>query len=129
MSLQTPLARARGLGTAKKGVQHWWWQRLTAVVLVPLCLWFIGTILILTLQQSDYSTVVSWIQSPLVSGLWVFLIVALFYHAQLGLQVVIEDYVHSEWVKITALVVAQFLMVLLALTAVIAVLEIALGVP
>jgi succinate dehydrogenase / fumarate reductase, membrane anchor subunit len=127
MSLQTPLARARGLGTAKKGVQHWWWQRLTAVVLVPLCLWFIGTIV--TMQASNYSTVVNWIQSPLVSGLLVFLIAALFYHTQLGLQVVIEDYVHSEWVKITALVVAQFLMVLLALTAVIAVLKIALGAP
>jgi succinate dehydrogenase / fumarate reductase, membrane anchor subunit len=127
MNLQTPLARARGLGAAKKGVQHWWWQRLTAVVLVPLCLWFIGTIV--TMQASDYSTVVNWIQSPLVSGLWIFLIAASFYHAQLGLQVVIEDYVHSEWVKITALVVAQFLMVLLALTAVIAVLKIALGVP
>lgn len=127
MSLQTPLARARGLGTAKKGVQHWWWQRLTAVVLVPLCLWFIGTIV--TMQASDYSTVINWIQSPLVSGLLVFLIAALFYHTQLGLQVVIEDYVHSEWVKITALVVAQFLMVLLALTAVIAVLKIALGAP
>lgn len=127
MSLQTPLARARGLGTAKKGVQHWWWQRLTAVVLVPLCLWFIGTIV--TMQASDYSTVVNWIQSPLVSGLLVFLIAALFYHTQLGLQVVIEDYVHSEWVKITVLVVTQFLMVLLALTAVVAVLKIALGAP
>ena len=127
MSLQTPLARARGLGTAKKGVQHWWWQRLTAVVLVPLCLWFIGTIV--TMQASNYSTVINWIQSPLVSGLLVFLIAALFYHTQLGLQVVIEDYVHSEWIKITALVAAQFLMVLLALTAVIAVLKIALGVP
>jgi succinate dehydrogenase / fumarate reductase, membrane anchor subunit len=127
MNLQTPLARARGLGAAKKGVQHWWWQRLTAVVLVPLCLWFIGTIV--TRQASDYSTVVNWIQSPLVCGLWIFLIAASFYHAQLGLQVVIEDYVHSEWVKITALVVAQFLMVLLALTAVVAVLKIALGAP
>jgi succinate dehydrogenase / fumarate reductase membrane anchor subunit len=127
MSLQTPLARARGLGTAKKGVQHWWWQRLTAVALVPLCLWFIGTIV--TMQASDYSTVINWIQSPLVSGLLVFLIAALFYHTQLGLQVVIEDYVHSEWVKITTLIVAQFLMVLLALTAVIAVLKIALGAP
>ncbi len=127
MSLQTPLARARGLGTAKKGVQHWWWQRLTAVVLVPLCLWFIGTIV--TMQANDYSTVVNWIQSPLVSGLLVFLIAASFYHAQLGLQVVIEDYVHSEGVKITVLVVTQFLMVLLALTAVVAVLKIALGAP
>jgi succinate dehydrogenase / fumarate reductase, membrane anchor subunit len=127
MNLQTPLARARGLGAAKKGVQHWWWQRLTAVVLVPLCLWFIGTIV--TMQASDYSTVVNWIQSPLVSGLWIFLIAASFYHAQLGLQVVIEDYVHSEWVKITTLVVAQFLMVLLALTAVIAVLKVALRAP
>lgn len=127
MNLQTPLARARGLGTAKKGVQHWWWQRLTAVALVPLCLWFIGTIVIM--QASDYSTVVNWIQSPLVSGLLVFLIAALFYHTQLGLQAVIEDYVHSEWVKITALIVAQFLMILLTLTAVIAVLKIALGAP
>jgi succinate dehydrogenase / fumarate reductase, membrane anchor subunit len=127
MNLQTPLARARGLGAAKKGVQHWWWQRLTAVALVPLCLWFIGTIV--TMQASDYSTVVNWIQSPLVSGLWIFLIAASFYHAQLGLQVVIEDYVHNEWIKITTLVVAQFLMVLLALTAVIAVLKVALRAP
>ncbi len=127
MSLKTPLARARGLGTAKKGVSHWWWQRLTAVALVPLSLWFIGSIVTMTMQSSDYTSVVAWIQSPLVAVLLIVLIAALFYHTQLGLQVVIEDYVHSEWVKITALIAAQFLLILLGLSATIAVLKIALG--
>lgn len=127
MSLQTPLARARGLGTVKKGVSHWWWQRLTALALVPLTLWFVVAILAMIMKGSDYSAVVAWIQSPIVSMLLIVLIISLFYHAQLGLQVVIEDYVHSEWVKITALIVAQFFLILLGLTAAIAVLKIALG--
>ena len=127
MSLQTPLAHARGLGTAKRGVGHWWWQRLTALALVPLTFWFVGSIVAMIMKGSDYSAVVAWIQSPIVSVLLIVLIASLFYHAQLGVQVVIEDYVHSQWVKVTSLIMAQFFLVLLGLTAAIAVLKIALG--
>jgi succinate dehydrogenase / fumarate reductase membrane anchor subunit len=125
MSLQTPLARARGLGSAKKGVRHWWLQRLTAIVLVPLSLWFIGSIL--SMVGADHGTLVAWIRSPLVSALLLLFIVSLFYHAQLGLQVVIEDYIHTEWVKLTTLIAVQFILLLLGLTATIALLRIASG--
>jgi succinate dehydrogenase / fumarate reductase membrane anchor subunit len=129
MSLETPLARARGLGSAKKGVGHWWWQRLTALALVPLTFWFVGSIVTMTTGGSEHSAVVAWIRSPLVSVLLIVLIASSFYHAQLGMQVVIEDYVHTEWVKVTVLIVTQFLLILLGLAATIAVLKIALGAP
>jgi succinate dehydrogenase / fumarate reductase, membrane anchor subunit len=129
MTLETPLARARGLGAAKKGVGHWWWQRLTALALVPLTFWFVGSIVAMTMGGSDHSAVVAWIRSPLVSALLIVLIASSFYHAQLGMQVVIEDYVHTEWVKVTVLIATQFLLILLGLAATIAVLKIALGAP
>lgn len=127
MSLRTPLGRARGLGSAKTGLQHWWWQRLTAIALVPLTFWFVYSIAGMTL--SDYQTVVAWIRSPVTAAGLVLLIGATFYHAILGVQVVIEDYVHSEWLKIGGLFLVQFILLLLGLTAAIAVIRVSLGVP
>ena len=97
MNLRTPLARARGLGSAKEGSHHWWHQRLTAIALVPLSLWFIFSLI--SMVGADYMTVVYWLRLPFVSVLLILFIVFLFYHTVLGLQVVIEDYIDSEWQK------------------------------
>lgn len=91
--MRTPLARAIGLGSAHNGVQHWWMQRLSAVALVPLTLWFIAAIIAHT--GADYPIFIAWMRNPISSILMVLLLIAVFYHAALGLQVIVEDYVHS----------------------------------
>ena len=101
MSLRSPLGKARGLGSAKEGSKHWWLQRLSAVALIPLSMWF--AVSVMTYASADYQSVLQWIHSPIITVLFLLLIVALFYHAQLGLQVVIEDYVHLEWLKISVI--------------------------
>jgi succinate dehydrogenase / fumarate reductase membrane anchor subunit len=93
-SMRSPLARATGLGSAKEGTGTWWAERVSAVALVPLTLWFFGSIIAHT--GSDYSTFVAWVRAPLVTTMMILLLVALFHHTALGLQVVIEDYVHSD---------------------------------
>jgi succinate dehydrogenase / fumarate reductase membrane anchor subunit len=125
MSLQTPLGRARGLGSAKEGVSHWWTQRVTAIALVPLTLWFVVSLL--GVAGADYETVVSWIAKPVNAVLLIALLISMFYHAILGLQVIIEDYVHHEGTKVASLLVMKFLLVLLGGFAVLAVLRIAVG--
>ena len=94
MSLRTPLGRVRGLGSAKEGTAHWWAQRLTAIALVPLVLWFAVSLIVLA--GADHATVAAWLRDPVAAVLMLLLILAGFHHAQLGMQVVIEDYVHSE---------------------------------
>ncbi len=125
MSIRTPLAQAKGLGSAKEGVAHWWAQRLTAVALVPLVIWFV--ISLIGLVGQDHAALVSWLQSPIQTALMVLLLVATFYHAQLGLQVVIEDYVHSEGTKVASLLGMKFVTFLLGAIAVVSVLRIAFG--
>ena len=124
-SMRTPLARVRGLGSAKEGVHHWWAQRLTALALVPLTLWFVVSVA--GLAGMDHAGAVAWIGSPPVTVLLVLLIAATFWHAQLGVRVVIEDYVHSEAVKLVALIAVKFAAVLLAIASTFAVLRLAFG--
>ena len=121
---RSPLARARGLGTAKEGVAHWWAQRVTAIALVPLTLWFVVSVI--SLAGADRAAFAAWAAQPLPAVLLVLLIVATFHHAQLGLQVVIEDYVHAEGVKLAAILLVKGLSVLLGAAAVLAVLHLAL---
>lgn len=125
MSIQSPLARARGLGSAKDGVGHWWAQRVSAVALVPLTLWFVFSVV--SHAGADYAEVVAWIASPLVAVPLVLYLAVLFYHSQLGLRVVVEDYVHAEWLKFGTLIVLQFANIVLAVCAIFSVLKIALG--
>lgn len=122
---RSPLHQVRGLGSAKEGTHHWWLQRLTAVALVPLSLWFVGTLI--SMSGADYAAVIAWIRSPLVTVLLLCLIWTSFHHAQLGLQVVLEDYVHSEWLKIASIVAMKFAVILLGLASGLAVLRISLG--
>ena len=125
MSLQTPLRRVLGLGSAKEGSGHWWAQRLTAVALVPLGLWFVFAVR--GLEHGQHEIIRAWIAEPANSILLILLVLTLLYHSYLGLQVVIEDYVHGA-LKIATLVVVQFLHVLLAVGGIYAVMSTTAGV-
>jgi succinate dehydrogenase / fumarate reductase membrane anchor subunit len=120
--MRTPLARAIGLGSAKEGVRAWWAERVSAVALVPLTLWFAASIIAHT--GSDYATFIVWLRTPLAAILMILLLIALFYHTALGLQVVIEDYIHSG-AKFAAVVAVRLGSCALATAGVVATLRIA----
>ncbi len=120
--LRTSLARARGLGAAHHGVGHWWMQRVTAVALIPLTVWFICQ-LIPALLSPNAIAIAEWLSFPLNAILMVLLLVALFYHAKLGVQVVIEDYVHTPVPKYALLLANTFLCFGLAGVSILAVLK------
>ena len=125
MSLQTPLARARGLGSSKEGLHHWTAQRLTALALVPLALWFIYSLVNVT--GMDHARVTLWLQDTLNAVLMILFIIAMYYHAALGVQVVIEDYIDSKWQKIMSLVLIKFLARLAGLASALSVIKVYLG--
>lgn len=125
MSLRTPLSKVKGLGAAKEGASHWWNQRLTAIALIPLALWF--TFSIALMAVADYATVTAWLASPFTTGLMILVICVGFYHGYLGLQVIIEDYVSSESTKITMLIAIGLFAVLFATLGVVSVLKISFG--
>jgi len=121
--MRSPLGRVLGLGSAKEGVEHWWRQRTTALLLVPLTLWFV--ISAVGLIGADRAAVAAWMHNPMAAVLMIMLIAATFYHAALGLQVVIEDYIHGEAARITTLLVMRLLCILFVLRGVLAVLKLA----
>jgi succinate dehydrogenase / fumarate reductase membrane anchor subunit len=123
--LRTPLKRARGLGSAKDGTHHFIIQRITAIALIFLSLYVIG--LVISLIGGDYATVHAAIAKPWNAVLVVAFLIATFWHAQLGMQVIIEDYVHTPWLAITSQLAVIFFCVLAALASVLAVIRIALG--
>lgn len=123
MSLETRLARVRGLGSAKDGTHHWWAQRVTAVALVPLTLWF--AISVAGMAGGTYAEAAAWVGAPLNTVLLLLLIAATFHHLQLGIQVVLEDYVHAEGAKIVALMLVKFACAILAVASGYAVLRVA----
>lgn len=125
MKLRSPLAKVRGLGSAKEGTQHWWSQRITAIALVPLTFWFIYTLVSMTTM--DYLAAIGWLQSPMNSILLILFVFALFYHAQLGMQVVIEDYIENEALKITSIILLKFVMLFAGLAGIVAILKVFLG--
>ncbi len=122
--MRSSLGRAAGLGSAKEGVGHWWLERMTAVALVPLTLWL--AVSLITLTDTDYVSFIAWVKSPFVALSMVLLLVALFTHLALGLQVVIEDYVHSR-ALIPLLVAMRFACVALAVAGMLATLRIFFG--
>ena len=124
-ALRTRLGRVRGLGSAKEGVAHWWGQRLTAIAMVPLFVWF--SLSLVALTGANHAAVVAWIKGPITAVLLVALLTALFYHLALGLQVVIEDYVHTEWRKLALIITVKFAAALAALIGIFSVLRIAFG--
>jgi succinate dehydrogenase / fumarate reductase membrane anchor subunit len=121
----TPLARARGLGAARGGLGHWKAQRLTAISNVVLVLWFVFSAM--ALAGASYDEVRAWLASPLTATLMILLILSVFYHAPLGLQVVIEDYVHHPGMRIAALILVRLVVAGLAVACIVAILMVALG--
>ena len=125
MSLRTPLGKVLGLGAARDGVQHWWTQRLTSVALVPLSIWFVVSLL--TLPSLDHATVVAWISQSWTALLLIILVLVATWHSQLGVRVVVEDYVHGTGARTVTLVALLFAHVLLAGAGVFAILKVACG--
>jgi succinate dehydrogenase / fumarate reductase membrane anchor subunit len=125
MSLRTPLGRVRGLGSAKDGTHHWWMQRVTAVALIPLVVIFV--IYVLTLIGAPHAEVATTLGSPFGSLVALLLIAAVFYHFKLGMQVVIEDYVHGEGAKLTLLMLSNFFCIVVGLASALSVLKLAFG--
>ena len=122
--LRTPLSKVKGLGSAKEGTTHFWRQRMTALMLIPLVLWVGFSLAALPV---DHATLTGWIQQTWVSIALVLLIIVTFYHAQLGLQVVIEDYIASHSRRTVTLVLSNLLCLLIGTIGVISVLKISSG--
>ena len=125
MTRRTPLGRVRGLGSAKEGTEHFWAQRVTAIALVPLALWFVASLAAYT--GADHATAKAWLAEPFTAVVMVLLVVTGFHHAHLGLKVVIEDYVSTEWVKVFSIIVVKLGLLALAIMAIFSVLKIAFG--
>jgi len=123
--MRSPLGRAIGLGSAKDGVEHWWAQRVTAIALVPLTVWFV--VAIIGLAGADRALFVDWVHHPLPALLLVLLLIATFYHGALGLQVVIEDYVGNETLRFGLLIVMRLAAIVFAARGIFAVLKLSLG--
>jgi succinate dehydrogenase / fumarate reductase, membrane anchor subunit len=124
MSLRSPLGRVLGLGSAKEGVHHWWLQRLTSVALIPLAVWF--AVSLITLPSLDHTTVVVWMAQTWTALFLILLVLIGTWHSQLGLRVVVEDYIHSG-TKTLALVIITFAHTLIAAAGVFAILKVAFG--
>jgi succinate dehydrogenase / fumarate reductase membrane anchor subunit len=124
MQLRSKLGHVRGLGSAREGVGHWWAQRVTAIALVPLSIWFV--IAAIGLIGADYATFTAWLGEFGNALLMALTVIALFYHAQLGMQVVVEDYVHSHAALIPTLLVLRFALFTLAASCLLAIVLVAL---
>ena len=127
MRIQTPLARVRHLGSAKEGADHWWWQRLTAILLVPLSLWFVASIWWLIIGGATFEAFQDWLSGPVAAILMLLFIGAMFYHIKLGFQVVIEDYVHHKPIKWAFLVMLNLGCLIGAVAALYSTVAVALG--
>ncbi len=125
MSLINPLARAKGHGSAKSGTRHWWRQRLSSLLLIPLVIWLVFAAT--RLGGSDYRQAVAFIATPHHFAVASLLVVALFYHTKLGLQVVVEDYVHTRWLEITLQLAIKLFSLLGMLIGLVALMTIAFG--
>lgn len=125
MSLRTPLSRAKGLGSAKQGLHHWWVQRVSAAALVPLVIWFVYGVI--RYAGADYEVVRAWIAHPVNAVLWSLFIGVAMHHAQMGMQVVYEDYIHNEAAKVGSIVLTRFAAYVVAAAGIYAVLKVSFG--
>lgn len=124
-NLRSPLGRVLGRGSAKEGVHHWWVQRVTSVALVPLTVWFVVSIL--SLPSLDHATVTAWLSQLWTAVFLILLVLTGAWHSQLGVRVVVEDYVHASGTKTLLLVLVTFFHVVVAAAGVLAILRVALG--
>jgi succinate dehydrogenase / fumarate reductase membrane anchor subunit len=123
--IQTPIARVRGLGSAEAGAHHWWLERLTSVSTFLLFVWLV--VALLRLPDLEHRTIAMWLGSPLAAVPMLLLVISTFWHLKLGLQVVVEDYVHDEGNRLFSLILVNFAAILAAAFAIFAILKIAFG--
>lgn len=121
----SPLAKARGAGSAHHGSGHWLHQRITAVANIPLMLWLVWSVV--HMRGWEYADVTMWLAQPVNAILMILAVLSTFYHAVLGLQVVIEDYVHCEFSKIVSLLTLRLFFVAAGVAAIFSVLKVAFG--
>lgn len=121
-NLRSKLGRVRGLGSAHHGVQHWWWQRVTALALIPLTAWFMVS-LISNLLSAEVLNIAEWFSSPMNSVMMLFMIPMACFHAKLGMQAVIEDYVKPPVIKYTLLLVNLYACLAMTVLCILAVLR------
>ena len=124
-NMRSPLGRARGLGSAKEGLHHWWVQRLTSLALIPLTLWFVASLI--SLAGADYNDFVSWLANPVNATIMVVFLGVTFHHAQLGVQVVLEDYVSSHGLRIASIIIVKLVCYGLAALAIVSTLIVSFG--
>lgn len=127
MNLRSPLSHVLGSGSAKEGTDHWWGQRVSAVALLVLGLWFTYSLVMLGATDYDHAGIVEWAGRTSNSVMLILLLLTLAYHSMLGIQVIIEDYVHGPFLKVASLILSKFAHVAAALSAVFAVLKLAFG--
>lgn len=125
-SLRSPLGRARGLGSAKEGLHHWWMQRLTSIALIPLTMWLVVSLV--GLSGAGYEDFVLWLASPINATIMILFLGVTFHHAQSGMQVVLEDYVSAHGARIFAIIAVKFVCYALAALSIVSVLIVAFGV-
>lgn len=125
-NLRSPLGRARGLGSAKEGLHHWWMQRLTAVALIPLTIWLVFSLV--GLAGTGYEEFILWVSDPINATIMILFLAVAFHHAQAGMQVVLEDYVSSHGLRIVSIIVVKFACAALATLSIISILIVAFGV-
>lgn len=121
--METPLKRVRGLGSAKAGAHHWWHERLTAIATLVLLVWL--AVSLVRMPGLDHATLTQWLAAPLAAVPMLLLIVSIFWHLKMGLQVIVEDYVHTDGPKLFWITLINFLSLLGAGLAIFAVLKIA----
>ena len=114
MQYRSEIKRVKGLGTAKHGFGHWWMQRLTSVLMIPLAIWFVYSLMSMNNYSAD--SLIVWLHNPVPALLMTLWTITVVYHASLGLQVIIEDYIHGKSLALTLLILLKFAMVILILT-------------
>jgi succinate dehydrogenase / fumarate reductase membrane anchor subunit len=124
-NLQSPLGRARGLGSAKEGLHHWWMQRLTALALIPLSIWFVVSLI--GLVGASFGEFRAWLGTPINATIMVVFLAVTFHHAQAGMQVVLEDYVASHGLRIASVIAVKFICYGLAALAIVSTLIVTFG--
>ena len=122
--MASPLKNAKGLGSAKHGLSHWITQRVTAIALVPLTIWFVS--IVAMMKDSSYQSSLNLVSNPFNATILILLILSMFWHAQLGLQVVFEDYISNKNIRMFCIITMKFFMTAIGLLSALSVLRIAL---